>query len=76
MRKQRIEYESPIDALVALAKRLSRYEERYKMSSEDFFDRFSKGEVEDSMEFVEWANDYRNYMAIRREIEAKIRHVA
>lgn len=76
MRKQRIEYESPIDALVALAKRLSRYEERYKMSSEDFFDRFSKGEVEDSMEFVEWANDYRNYMAMRREIEAQIRHVA
>jgi hypothetical protein len=24
------------------------------MSSEDFFDRFSKGQLEDSIDFVEW----------------------
>jgi len=60
MRKQRIEYDSPVDALVFVAKRLSVYEERYQMSSEEFFDKFSKGEMKDSIEFIEWANDYQH----------------
>ena len=76
MRKQRIEYHSPLDALVGIAKRLSLYEERYRMSSEEFFDKYSKGETDDSKDFVEWANDYQHYVALRREIEAQIRHVA
>jgi hypothetical protein len=74
MRKQKIEYDSPIDALVAIAKRLSVYETRYHMSSEEFFDRFTKGQSEDSEDFVEWANDYQHYMAIRRDIEAQLRN--
>lgn len=76
MRKERIEYDSPVDALVAIAKRLSVYESRYRMSSEEFFDKFSKGQSEDSEDFVEWANGYQHYVAIRREIEAHLQHVA
>ena len=76
MRKQRIRYDSPVDALVAIAKRLSIYEGQYQMASEEFFDKFSKGHSEDSEDFVEWANDYQHYMAIRREIEAQLQHVA
>jgi hypothetical protein len=72
MRKQRIEYDSPVDALVAIAKRLSIYETQYRMTSEVFFDKFSKGQSEDSEDFVEWANDYQHYIAIRREIEAHV----
>ncbi|ODS30665.1 MAG: putative orf [Candidatus Scalindua rubra] len=72
MRKQRIGYDSPVDALVAIAKRLSIYETRYRMTSEVFFDKFSKGQSEDSEDFVEWANDYQHYVAIRREIEAHV----
>ena len=73
MKKQRIEYDSPVDALVAIAKRLSIFENRYRMT---FFDKFSKGQLEDSEDFVEWANDYRHYIAIRREIEEHVQHVA
>jgi len=76
MRKQRIEYDSPVDALVAIAKRLNFYEGRYQMASEEFFDKFSKGQSEDSEDFVEWANDYQHYMAVRREIEGQLQHVA
>ena len=75
MRKQTIEYDSPVDALVAIAKRLSVYEGRYQMASEEFFHKFTKGQSEDSEDFVEWANDYQHYMAIRREIEAQLQHV-
>ena len=73
MRKERIEYSSPLDALVALAKRLSLYEDRYRLESEEFYDRFSKGQLEDSADFVEWANDYEHYLSTRSGIEKSIR---
>ena len=76
MRKQRIEYDSPVDALVAIAKRLSIFEARYRTASKEFFDKFSKGQSEDSADFVEWANDYQHYLAIRREIEGHLQHAA
>jgi len=76
MRKQRIEYDSSIDALVAIAKRLSMNEDRHRMASEDFFDKYSKGQLDDSADFIEWANDYQHYLALRLEIERQIQHVA
>ena len=76
MRKQRIEYDSPVDALVAVAKRLSTFETRYQITSEEFFDKFSKGQSEDSEDFVEWANNYQHYVVIRREIEGHLKHAA
>lgn len=76
MQKQRIEYDSPVDALVTVAKRLRGYEDRYRITSEDFFDKFSKGKMEDSTDFIEWANDYQHYMAIRNDVERHLRNVA
>jgi len=74
MRKVRVEYDSRVDALVAVSKRLSGYAGRNKMESEELFDRFVKGRTEDSEKFVEWANDYQHYLALRQEVEARIRH--
>lgn len=76
MKKQRVEYDSSLDALVAVAKRLSSYESKYKTTSEEFYNRFSKGELEDSEEYIEWANDYRHYVAVRRNIEDQLHNVA
>jgi hypothetical protein len=76
VRKQTIQHESLVDALVALAKRLSVYESQYHISSEDFFDKYCKGELEDSIDFIEWSNDYQHYMAIRIEIERHLKYVA
>jgi hypothetical protein len=47
---------------------------RNKIESEVFSDRFVKGQTEDSEEFVEWANDYQHYLALRQEVEAKVRY--
>jgi hypothetical protein len=74
MRKLKMEYDSRVDALVAISKRLSLYEGRNKMESEEFFDRFSKGQMEDSEEFVEWANDYQHYLALRQDVDARLRY--
>ncbi|MEG3437794.1 hypothetical protein V0288_11755 [Pannus brasiliensis CCIBt3594] len=76
MRKQTIEYTSPLDALVAVAKRLSVYENQYRMNSEDFFHQYSQGKLSDDAELIEWANDYRNYLALHEELERKLNRVA
>ncbi len=72
MRKIRITYDSPVDALVAVSKRLSIYEERYCMDSEKFFHEYNKGEADDTEDFVEWANNYRHYLALKTELENQL----
>ncbi|QTA90821.1 antitoxin TumA [Desulfonema magnum] len=64
MQKRRIEYNSPVDALTAISKRLTGYDNKYSMDSEDFFDKYGKGLAEDTEDFVNWSNDYQHYMAI------------
>jgi hypothetical protein len=32
--------------------------------------------MEDDLDFVEWANDYRHFFAIRSEVEKHVRHAA
>jgi hypothetical protein len=66
---QTIQYTSPLDALIAIAKRLSLLERRHDMSSEEFFDRYVNGRLGDDGVFVEWANDYRHFLAIREEVD-------
>ena len=76
MQKQRIAYDSPIEAIDVLSKRLSIFEERHKLSSEDFFDKFSKGLLNDKIDFIEWSNDYQNFLSLKLELEKRLGHVA
>jgi hypothetical protein len=69
MRKRTIQYTSPIDALVALTKRLNIYESQHEMDSEEFFDQYSRGRLSDDAVFIDWANDYRHYLELRREAQ-------
>jgi len=73
MVKQRIEYPSLLEALVTLVRRLGVYENKHAMTSEQFFDAYNTARLNDEMEFIEWANDYRHYLAIRQQLENKIR---
>jgi hypothetical protein len=76
MRKQTMQYTSPLDALVAVTKRLSLYENQQHMDSETFFDQYSRGQLSDEALFVEWANDYRHYLELRRDLEQRLYNVA
>ena len=69
MRKETIRYTSPVDAFVAVCKRLSKYEVEYSLESEEFFDRYQRGRTSDDAVFVEWANDYRHYLALHGMLE-------
>ncbi|QLE53481.1 hypothetical protein FD724_36875 (plasmid) [Nostoc sp. C057] len=76
MRKQTIQYTSSLDALVAIAKRLSVYENQQKIDSEDFFYQYNQGILPDDVLFIEWANDYRHYLVLRQEIEQRLNYAA
>lgn len=69
MLKQTIQYTSPLDSLIAVAKRLNSYESQHQMGSEEFFDQYSRGKLSDDAVFVEWANDYRHYLHLHQELE-------
>ena len=64
MRKQTIQYTSSLDALIAVAKRLSVYENQHKMDSEDFYNEYNQGILSDDIMFIEWANDYRHLSSL------------
>ena len=76
MRKQVVEHTSPLDALIGLAKRLAEYEIRHGLESEDFFNRYTRGKLGDDAPYVEWANDYRHCVDIRRYLEERMRDAA
>ena len=76
MRKQTMQFTSPLDALVTVAKRLSLYENQQHMDSETFFDQYSRGQLSDDTLFVEWANDYHHYLELRRDLEQRLHDVA
>ena len=76
MQKQKIIYDSPVEAIVVLAKRLSVYEARHRLSSEEFFDQYKKGLFEDSIDFIEWSNDYQNFLSLKLELENIVSHAA
>lgn len=65
MKKQVITYDSPVDALIALSKRLNTYETQYQMPSEVFVDKFNKGDLDDRIDFIEWVNDYEIFYEIK-----------
>ena len=53
LRKQRIEYDTPLDALIAVTKRLSGHEAQHGITSEEFFDRYCKGRLGDEAFLVD-----------------------
>lgn len=48
---------------------LAEFEGKYGMPSPLFYDRFQKGELGDSMEYVEWASLYRMAMRAGKRLE-------
>ena len=49
-----------------LEQQLSGFERRYSLNSEEFYEKFERGELGDAMDFVEWSATY--------EMAANLRH--
>lgn len=72
MAVQRTVYTSPVEALTALIRSLVAYEQRYQMSSVDFYAHYQRGELGDTTDMVEWAGDYQHYLQLKAELEQKL----
>ena len=46
------------------------------MDSEEFFDRYCRGQLSDDAVLVDWANDYRHFLQLRRELAKSLPDVA
>lgn len=73
---KRVVHTSAIDALNALFRSLTAYEQKYKMSCDEFYANYLSGRLEDSKDFVEWAGDYRHYIELKLELEEKLKVVS
>jgi len=73
---KRTVYTSTLDALDALLRSLAIYEQKYQMSSDEFYASYLAGKLEDTKDFVEWAGDYQHYIELKREIEKKLKVTA
>jgi hypothetical protein len=70
---KRVTYSSTVEAYDAIVRTLVAYEAKYNMSSVDFFSKYKEGKLDDSKDFVEWAGDYQHYMALKHELELKLK---
>ena len=57
-------------ALSRTMEKLRRLEERYSLSSEEFYRRMEAGEMDDRDDFVDWAGEYEIFSRLKEEIEA------
>ena len=73
---KRVRYTSTIDALNALFRSLVAYEQKYQMSSDEFYTDYLAGKLGDSKDFVEWAADYQHYIELKLELEEKLKLTA
>ena len=72
MTVQRTAYMSPIEALTALILALVAFEQRYQLSSSDFYARYQRGEMGDTADMGEWTGNYQHYLQLKEELEQKL----
>jgi hypothetical protein len=51
-----------------LEQQLADFERRYSLSSEEFYEKFERGELGDAMDFVEWSATYEMATKLRRQL--------
>ena len=71
MTVQRTIYTSPIEALTALIRSLVAYEQRYQMSSADFYARYQRGEMGDTADMISGLG-LSTLSAAQEELEQKL----
>ncbi len=59
----------------AIQKRIKRFEKKYRMSSKEFLSRYTRGELDDREDFMEWYGELMFLEEARREYE-ELRRIA
>ncbi|MFP4395210.1 MAG: hypothetical protein ACLFTI_08105 [Anaerolineales bacterium] len=67
--KESLENAAPLEDFIHVIRELTRYEMDYNMNSQTFYERFERGEMGDSIEFMRWANKYEIYQEMRADMQ-------
>ena len=58
---------NPTESLKLVLDEMRKMEDRYGLSTLEFYSRFIRGEMGDSADFVSWASDYEDYQELVQE---------
>jgi hypothetical protein len=68
---------NPIDDLLELAHELREFEQKYGMSSEDFYLRYQAGALDDELQHcIEWTATYRIFLKTKHLLESTLMRIA
>jgi hypothetical protein len=65
---------NPVDDLLELASALWEFEQKYQMSSADFYEKYRAGSLDDELQHcLEWAATYDFFMKTKRKLKVEQR---
>jgi hypothetical protein len=68
---------NPVTDLLELANDLWEFEQKYQLSSADFYEQYQAGSLDDELQHcTEWAITYDLFMKTRRKVEAALMRTA
>ncbi len=68
---------NPVDDLLELSHTLREYEQKYQLSSVDFYEKYQAGALDDELQHcVEWAVTYEFFLKTKRQLEMALMRVA
>ena len=63
---------NPLDDLLALSRQLFSFEQKYGITSPEFYARYKRGEMGDARDFVQWAGRYRIYCELKDQVDRNL----
>ncbi len=66
---------NPIEELLSLERQLMTLEQKYQMTSAEFYGRYHQGTMDDAVEFVAWAGRYRLYLKLKEAVSNSLNMV-
>lgn len=68
---------NPVDDLLGLANNLWEFEQKYQMSSADFYEKYQTGSLDDELQHcIEWVATYDFFVKTKRKLEAALMRAA
>jgi hypothetical protein len=74
--REAIESTSPVDALIVTVERLTRFEEKFGVKTQEFYEKFMRGEMGDAKDYIAWAGTYEVFLRQKRRLEVTLMNTA
>jgi hypothetical protein len=65
----------PVEELLSLERELADFEQKYNLSSPEFYRQYQDGQIGDAVEFVSWAGRYKLYLSLKQAISDSLKLV-